>query len=72
MCPTELPDRKGNVCIDGDFLTEEFATELRDALINIGIAPHLIVNSLDRIKVDQNRRIETACLGHAETEVAYK
>ena len=71
--PTSIPDREGNgIITDNDALSQEASLDLLSAFNDMGYYPHLIYNCLHRCKVDQNRPIDSACLGNADAECAYR
>ncbi len=73
LTPTELPDRLCADCVTvTDAYTIELGTALADSLHALtGCYPHVIINHLDRIKLDANRNLANAALGNPGAEQAW-
>ncbi len=71
--PASIPDRSCSGCVTvTDSWTQEIAYDLDSALRNVfGGIPHIIINKLDRIKLDANREIVEAALGDPAAELAW-
>lgn len=73
LTPPELPDR---LCADCVTVTDAYTIELGNALADslhalTGCFPHIIINHLDRIKLDANRNLANAALGNPGAEQAW-
>eukprot|EP01116_Phalansterium_solitarium_P014044 TRINITY_DN31558_c0_g1_i1.p1 TRINITY_DN31558_c0_g1~~TRINITY_DN31558_c0_g1_i1.p1 ORF type:complete len:537 (+),score=132.97 TRINITY_DN31558_c0_g1_i1:32-1642(+) len=77
--PDEIADRTAG-CIDGDVLSAELAVEVFNAMCRLCSAPdtngghrmpHLIINHLDRTKLDANRNMAEAANGQQWAEQAW-
>lgn len=73
LTPPELPDRLCADCVTvTDAYTIELGTALADSLhARTGCYPHVIINHLDRIKLDANRNLANAALGNPGAEQAW-
>ncbi len=73
LTPSEIPDRLCPDCVTvNDAFTIELGTALSDSIHAItGCRPHVIINHLDRIKLDANRNLADAALGHPIAEQAW-
>ncbi len=74
LTPSTIPDRtcSGSVT-QGDAYTEELAYELNDAIHALtGCYPHIIMNKLDRKKLDANDDYTTGACGNPLAEVAWQ
>ena len=73
LTPPELPDRQCADCVTvTDAYTIELGTALADSLhAQTGCYPHVIINHLDRIKLDANRNLANAALGNPGAEQAW-
>lgn len=71
--PATIPDRSCSGCVTvSDSWTQEVAYELDTAIRNVfGGYPHIIINKLDRIKLDANREIVEAAQGDPAAELAW-
>ncbi|RBP47523.1 hypothetical protein DES53_101320 [Roseimicrobium gellanilyticum] len=71
LIPKELPNRTTGR-LQRDAFTAELAMEMRDALQRrYGVAPHLVICHLARVKLDANREIKEAAQGSAVAEKAW-
>jgi hypothetical protein len=72
LTPDELPDRTGNVTTVRDRETEELARQIGEVFDDLfGGRPHIIIMRLRRTKIDANREIVEATLGHPLAERAW-
>lgn len=72
--PPEIADRNCSGCVyTNDAFTLELGQEVYDAITDLttGCRPHLIINHLDRRKLDGNRAIATAADGDPLAEQAW-
>lgn len=75
--PAEIPDRTASACGGSattvtDRNTVELALAVRDAFVErFGTVPHVILNHLDRGKLDANRNVGEAACGDPEAEIAW-
>lgn len=69
--PFEIPDRSYGTTVS-DANTIELTNAVSDALLaRTGARPHVILNRLERIKLDPNREIEEAAQGNPYAELAW-
>lgn len=72
LLPRETPDRSYGV-VRADRNTLELAVAMADALTELtGLAPHVVLSHLHRIKLDPNREIEEAAQGNPYAELAWQ
>jgi hypothetical protein len=73
LLPASIPDRNCVGCVYvTDANTADLASRMDMALqTSIGGYPHIIINHLQRIKLDANREIVEAANGNAESEAAW-
>lgn len=73
LTPAELPDRICPDCVVvNDAYTIELGTAVADSIHALtGCYPHVIINHLDRVKLDANRNLADAALGHPGAEQAW-
>lgn len=66
LAPRGIPDRTCAACFNGmDTYTQELSVELKQAIHRrIGCYPHLIINKLERTKLDANREVREAAMEH--------
>jgi hypothetical protein len=75
--PSEIPFRTAGACggsatTTTDRNTIELALAVRDAFVDrFGTVPHVILNHLERNRLDANRAIEEAACGDPEAEIAW-
>lgn len=70
--PSSLPDRTGDVTTTRDSNTTELSNAIAAEIYNrSGRRPHQVSSLLHRIKLDPNREIYEAALGHPLAETAY-
>lgn len=71
--PEEIPDRNCNDCVYyNDAYTQELGLEIQQEIFNkTGSYPHLIINKLDRKKLDANREVNEAADGNQLAETAW-
>lgn len=72
--PEALPDRACAACVTAnDQHTQDLTRRLAAAFADrYGCRPHVVVNHLHRIKLDANRDVAEAALGHAAAEAAWR
>ena len=71
LLPDELPDRTQGTTVN-DGVTQELGREVADAIeARTGKRPYLIINRLDRVKLDPNREIDEAAEGDAGAEAEW-
>jgi hypothetical protein len=73
LTPPDIPDRSGpGVVTVKDLRTRQLAFQLGDVLEDrTGARPHLVILHLRRTKLDANRSLEQAALGHPLAERAW-
>ena len=70
--PDEIPDRSYGTTVS-DVNTIELTNAVADALMaRTGARPHVILNRLERIKLDPNRAIEEGAQGSPYAELAWR
>jgi len=71
LTPAEIPDRTWG-STSHDYHSQEYTREVADYIFEItGRYPHVIINNLDRIKLDANRDIDEAAQGNQWAEQAW-
>ncbi|MDA0684595.1 MAG: T9SS type A sorting domain-containing protein [Bacteroidetes bacterium] len=73
LAPDSLVDRSCSACVTiRDLRTQEWARALADAIeTRTGERPWLVINLLDRVKLDPNRTMEEAADGDPHAEAAW-
>lgn len=75
--PSEIPDRTSGACggsatTTTDLNTIDLTLRVRDAFVQrFGTYPHVILNHLDRSKLDANRTLAEGACGDPEAEIAW-
>lgn len=71
LTPTEMPNRTNATTVN-DGNTQDLVRKVRTEIQNLtGHVPHIIINRLDRNKIDCNREIVEGAQGDPEAEIAW-
>jgi hypothetical protein len=78
LLPAEIPDRTPGTCggaatVSADGNTAELARAIEAVFVaRTGKHPHIVINRLDRRKLDANRDLTEAACGNAEAQIAWR